>query len=460
MQLIANMTVIALPDISVSLNFSAETIMWVNLIYLMSFVSFSIPFAKIISQQGVKKFTKISLFLLLTSIVVSFLSIDLYTFLLSRLLQGLTSASLAISIYVIIVEEFTEHQLGTALGIVSSAGYIGMLLAPSFMGFIIYFADWRYAFLIFIPIVLILLYLLNKVKKEWSTEKKPIDIKGSIIYIVMMSLFTYGITELDNVGIIFIIISSILFAIFIKFEKKIEEPIIDFNLANNIRFVIGNYAAMVIYFTTTIAITVLSFHLQYILNFEEYTVSMILIISPIIMIGMSNVGGKLSNKFDPRLICAVAMTLLTIAMTIYFLMDDLSFEIILLGCAAQGIGNGLFSAPNNKYVLTIVNEEELADASSVLSSSKEFGKILSSGIFTLILSIFIGSQSLGPEHLDPLLIQSSNVMMFICVLITISATILLLYSYYNYELGINENVVKLFRSIMPERIWKKMKKNE
>lgn len=451
------MTVVALPDITISLNFTAKTIMWVNLIYLMSFIAFSIPFAKIISQYGVKKFTKMSLILLLLSILASFLSIHSYMFLLSRLLQGLTSASLAISIYVIIVEEFTEHELGTALGIVSSAGYVGMLLAPSFMGFVVYFTEWRYAFLIFIPIILILLFLLSNVKKEWTGEKKPIDIKGTLIYIVTMCLFTYGVTELDTpIGLILLIISIILLLIFIKIETKVEEPIFNLSLFKNRKYSIGNYAAMATYFTTTIATTVLSFHLQYILNFEEYTVSMVLIIAPIIMIGMSNIGGKLSNIYDPRLISTVAMTFLVAAMTIYCFLDCIPFEVILIGCVSQGIGNGLFSAPNNKYVLTIVDEEVLADASSVLSSSKEFGKILSSGIYTLILSFYIGDQQLGPDYLDPLLIQSSNLMMFICVLITVSATILLFYSYFNYEKGINENVVKIFKSIAPERVMKKM----
>lgn len=46
-QLIANMTVIALPDIAVELNFSAEALLWVNIIYLMSFVAFSLPLKRI-----------------------------------------------------------------------------------------------------------------------------------------------------------------------------------------------------------------------------------------------------------------------------------------------------------------------------------------------------------------------------------------------------------------------------
>lgn len=313
------------------------------------------------------------------------------------------------------------------------------------------------SFLILIPILLVLLYLLNNVSKEWVGEKKPIDNKGSFFYIVIMALFAYGLTELDKYGMIFLVISLIMLVILIKIEKKVEEPILNFNLINNTRYVIGNYAAMVTYFTTTIAITALSFHLQYILNFEEYIVSMILIISPIIMIGMSNIGGMLSNKFDPRLISATAMILLAISMTIYFFVDHIPFEIILVGCAFQGMGNGLFSAPNNKYTLTIVDEEDLADASSILSSSKEFGKILSAGIYTLILSIFFGNQTLGPENLDYLLVQSSNLMMFICMILSVSAVILLLYSFMKYEKGINKGTVEFFKSITPKRILEKNK---
>lgn len=54
-QLIANMTVIALPDIIIDLKFTAGNILWVNLIYLCALVAFCIPFAKIIARYGLKK---------------------------------------------------------------------------------------------------------------------------------------------------------------------------------------------------------------------------------------------------------------------------------------------------------------------------------------------------------------------------------------------------------------------
>ena len=457
MQFVANMTVVALPKISSNLNFSAETLLWVNLIYLMSFVAFSLPFAKIISQYGVKKCTKLSLYLLLISIILSVLSMNDIMFLISRLIQGFTSASLAISLYVMIVEEFEDSEIGSSLGIVASAGYVGMLIAPSFMGIVVSLANWKLGFLILIPIIAILLIMINKIDDEWTTEKRPVDKKGSLIYILIMIILTYGITELDESGAILIVISLVLMILFIKVERNVSEPIFNFKLAKNIKYLIGNYAALVTYFTTTIALTLLSLHLQYVLNIKELVVGLILIIPPIIMILIAGWAGKLSNSIDPRLISGIAMMFLCTSSVIFFFLDFIDFKIILIGCALQGIGNGLFSAPNNKYVLTLVEEKDLPNASSVLSTSKEFGKILSSGIFTLILSVFVGNQRLGPDKLDSLLVQSTNLMMFVCILVTFSATVLLFYSKFKYEHAPNEGTVNSFKRIAAEWVKKRMK---
>lgn len=446
-QLIANMTIVALPQILIDFNFSSDTIMWVNLIYLCALVAVCLPFAKIISQYGVKRCIVVSVIGLLISVAISVLSLNQFMLLFARLIQGFTSASLSISLYVMIAEGLPENEMGSALGIVGSAGYVGMLIAPSFMGFMISVANWRFAFLILIPILMLILFLLSKIETEWASEKVEIDNIGSLLYILGMALFTYGVTILDEFGSIPIIISFILFLLFLRYEKKHPNPIYNLKLLRNIKYVIGNYAAMVTYFTTTIAITALTFHLQYILDFEEYIIGLILIISPIIMIGMSGLAGRLSNKIDPRIISGIAMSFICISMVMFFFIDFLPFNIILVACALQGIGNGLFSAPNNKYVLTLVDEKDLPDASSLLSTSKEFGKILSGGIYTLILSIYIGNQALGPEHLDELLIVSTNLMMFINAILAFSAALLLFYSKYKYDHDMNSPISRILDSI-------------
>ena len=69
--------------------------------------------------------------------------------------------------------------------------------------------------LIFIPIILILFVLLRGVKKEWTTEKQKIDNLGSLIYVVTMALLAYGITILDEWGIVLVVASLILLILFV-----------------------------------------------------------------------------------------------------------------------------------------------------------------------------------------------------------------------------------------------------
>ena len=175
-------------------------------------------------------------------------------------------------------------------------------------------------------------------------------------------------------------------------------------------------------------------------------------VAPIIMISMSNIAGMLTNKFDPRTLSGIGTSILFCSMLLFAFMDNLPFYMILLACVLQGTGVGLFVAPNNKYVLTLVDKKDLADATSFLSTSKEFGKILCTGIYSLILSIFIGSQSLGPDHLDGLLIQSTNYMIIICALLTLSSAILLFYSRFKQGYTGNKDVIDFFKSLTPDWI--------
>ena len=143
---------------------------------------------------------------LLISVILSVIAFDQKIFLMSRLIQGFTSAILSTSIYMMIVNEFDGVQVGSALGIVGSAGYVGMLFAPSFMGFMMYLLDWKSAFLILVPIVIFEIFILRRIKTDWFGEKRPIDNNGSILYVVSMILFTYGIATLDDYGLIYLLL--------------------------------------------------------------------------------------------------------------------------------------------------------------------------------------------------------------------------------------------------------------
>ena len=120
-QLIANMTVVALPNMLIDLNLTADSIIWVNLIYLAVFVAFALPFTNFISQIGVKKSISLSIIILLISIIITVFSINDYMLFLSRFIQGISTAALSISLYIMLVEGLSDEDLGVGLGIVSAS---------------------------------------------------------------------------------------------------------------------------------------------------------------------------------------------------------------------------------------------------------------------------------------------------------------------------------------------------
>lgn len=200
------------------------------------------------------------------------------------------------------------------------------------MGFTMFFTIWRTAFLIFIPIILILFFILRGVKKEWTTEKQKIDNLGSLIYVVTMGLLAYGITILDEWGIVLVIASIFLLILFVKVEKRAKHPIYNLKLLKDVRYVIGNYAAMAAYFTTTITFNAITFYLLYVEDYSEYFIGLILLIAPIIMVGLSGFSGRLTKRVDPRIISGVAMAFIFTSMILYAFMDHFELEYLIFAC--------------------------------------------------------------------------------------------------------------------------------
>ena len=423
----ANFITVLLPDISVDLDVPVDTLNWITLIFLIAIIAITIPASKNIKRFDLKKSIRILIFLLILGLVLSAITPNMEVFLFSRLIQGASIALIPTIDLVIIVLAMPEEDVGKALGIIGSAGYVGMTIAPSVTGFVSNFVSWRYAFLIIVPLLVFLFFLIRYIKVDnWVVEKNPIDFVGSIMYIFMTILFVLGISSFRMNNIFYLIGFFILLIIFIFYEKRIKNPIYNLDLLKNYEYLIGNFASMVNYFVAFITVYTLSFYLQLVLKLNNLDVGLLLFITPVIMIFGAPIAGKLSDKHDPTIISALAMILIAMALAIFTSITSLPFYMIIVAFVLQGIGQGLFSSPNNKNVLTSVSDKDLDDASALLTTIKEVGKMLSLSMFNLICIIFVGYDEIQEDILG--LCQSMRLIMFISLVLVIICVLLLLIS--------------------------------
>ena len=417
-QFIANMVTVALPTIESDLHLTVEMLNAINLVFLITSVSLMLPLGKYVSRYGIGKYLKYSIVLMSVGLLLSAFSTDIVTLLTSRIIQGVATAVINGAMYVIVAIQLPSDKLGYALGIMGSCGYVGLCLSNTVSGIVVYYLSWRAVFLILIPVYIITLLILIKLNKEWHTDEvNETDNVGSIIYALFMGLFLYGIVRLDNNNIFILILSIIVLFIFLKVEKNKEYPVYNLKLLKNFKYVLGNYSAFVMYFMTFIASYILNLYLQNALGYDARLAGLFLLATPLAVV----------LEMDERTISAIALIFILVNVIMLFFMDCVPVYVLLIACVLQGIGHGLFSSPNNRFVLTIVDQKDLSDASTVLSTSKDVGKSISLSLFSIICGFILGNSNAIKGNI-PSFITSSKVMLAIVIFLGISSIILLILS--------------------------------
>ena len=423
--MVLNCMHVMLPNMSLELGISIELLNWLTLVFLMTLLAFSIPISKYLGYGGVKKYMKIATYGLIIGLGIFALSSNIEFLLISRFIQGLNIAILNICVYMIIILGISENKVGQALGIVSSAGYVGMLISPTISGLITQFFGWRLVFIVLIIIFIFQLILIHFIKGEWKTDKKPIDNIGSLIFMIFICFLVYGLSSLND-GLIYLIIGVIIFIGFIWIEKNKKYPVFNLSLLKNKSYVIGNYAAMICHVISFSVNYILTIYLQVVNGLDSGIAGLVMMTTPIIMVIISPYAGMLADKRDSRLLSAFGMGFMTLGMIIFVFLEYIPFYMIFVALIFRGLGHGIFSSPNGKFVLTDISTDDLPEASALLTSVKEFGRILSLAIFTTICFVYMGNNSLY-ENISGFT-QSTHSMMFITVIFGISSVVLLLIS--------------------------------
>lgn len=222
-----------------------------------------------------------------------------------------------------------------------------------------------------------------------------------MIYSITLLLITYGFSQLSTMrGVWFILPGIFGFIVFIKWEAKIENPVLDINLfRNNRAFAFSNLAALINYSATFASIFLLSLYLQYIKGLTAENAGLIMLSQPIVQAFLSPFAGRLSDKIEPRIVASIGMALIAVGLFFFiFLNEQTTLVFIVLNFILFGIGFALFSSPNTNAVMSSVENRFYGVASGTLGTMRTIGMVLSMGITILIFSIYIGKVQITPEY--------------------------------------------------------------
>lgn len=415
---------IALPAISKDFSLGAVAMSWVSMAFLLSSAVFLVPFGKLADIWGRKRvFFLGNVIIVLTSLLCA-LSVSGSMIILFRAVQGIGSAMVFGTGVAIITSVYPPNERGKAIGISVTAVYIGLSLAPFLGGILTQYLGWQSIFYATIPFELLVLWIIWRyVKEEWADAKgEKFDWTGSVIYLLSMSAFMFGFSKLPNTSAI--ILSAAGFLGLVGFgvtELKVKAPVFNVRLfASNRLFAFSNLAALINYATTYAITFLLSLYLQYILDLSPRDAGMILITQPVLMAIVASISGRLSDKYDPRILASSGMSVIVGGLIMLaFLKPDSPITYLVVILAIVGFGFGMFSSPNTNAIMGSVGRKYLGVASATVGTMRLTGQMISMGIATLILHVFIGNSPISVQNASNFMHSMRTTFLVFVVLCTI-----------------------------------------
>lgn len=331
-----------------------------------------------------------------------------------RMLQGVGAGFLFSNSAAIITDAFRSNERGMAMGINQIAGIGGSLLGL-ILGGVLSAINWRFVFLVSVPIGLfgsVWAYL--KLKEQSAPDKtQKIDWLGNATFAIGLTALllgiTYGIMPYGSSnmgwaspGVIAAIVGGIVLLVaFVFIERHVKMPMFNLELFKIRSFAYGNISL----FLSSVARGGLQFMLIIWLqgiwlplhgfSFESTPLWAGIYMLPM-MLGffiMGPLSGKLSDKYGARFFSTGGMVLSVIG---FLLLNTLQVNFAYPGFAAilvlLGLGMGMFAAPNTTAIMNSVPASQRGVTSGMRSTLQNTGTSLSMSLYFAILILGLSAK--------------------------------------------------------------------
>ena len=335
-----------------------------------------------------------------------------------RIIQGIGGALLMANSTAILTDAFPSNQRGLALGINTIAGIGG-----SFIGLLVggLLADlhWRLVFWVSVPFGIIgTVWAYLALKDLGKRIPQKLDWLGNITFaaglILLLVGITYGIQPYGShvMGwtspkvLSYIIGGLVLLAGFVLVERRVKNPMFNLQLFRIRAFAAGNIASLLSAIGRGGLQFMLIIWLQGIwLPLHGYSFEQTPLWAGIFMLPLTvgflvagPLSGYLSDHFGARPFATGGMVLGAISFGLLMLLPaDFSYWGFAFFIFLNGVGSGLFAAPNSSGIMNSVPAGERGQASGMRSTTMNAGMVLSIGVFFSL--IILGLANTLPQTL-------------------------------------------------------------
>lgn len=387
-------TNVAIPTLATEFNAGTTTIEWVITGYLLSLALFIPASGWLGDRFGTKRVFVTALSIFVAGSVLAGLAWDVESLIVFRVIQGIGGGMLTPVGMAIMFRAFPPTERAAASAILAIPITVAPALGPLLGGYLVEYQDWRWIFLINLPIGAVALaaavFLLREDKQETAGK---LDVLGFVLSGAGIVTFVYALAEAglhgfgDTRVLVFGGVGLLLLGLFVVQELRTAEPMIDVRLlgdrlfgAANVVQVVGNAGMMGTFF-------LLPIFLQTQKGISPFDVGLITVPLAVGVAMMAQPAAKLYPKVGPRRMMILGFTgNLLMTLHLAFVDYDTSNWLIAGNMFLRGLSFGMLIIPMQAATFATISPEATGRASSIFNVGRQVAASLGVAVLATALT--------------------------------------------------------------------------
>jgi len=378
---------IALPAIATSLHVTPASAVQIVTAYQLGLVMMLLPAAALGESLGFRRVFSAGAALFTIASFACSLSPSLNWLVAARFVQGVGGAGIMALGIALLRFVVPSHRLGAAIGWNALTVALSSAAGPTLGATLLSFASWPWLFAINLPIGACLLVSARALPRVEGTGH-PLDLIGAAAAACMCALFVIGAESAPSYPLpagILLLGALVLATVLIRRESRRVRPLIPVDLLRRLSFRVSVIASALCFVGQTAALLALPFYLQHTVGLSPLTTALYLLPWPLTVAITGPLAGKLADRADTALLCAVGGVFLAAGLAAAALAMLQGHPLTVGLCTTLcGIGFSLFNVSNNRNMFLSVPRNRSGAAGGLQGIARLTGQTLGAVMMTVL----------------------------------------------------------------------------
>ncbi len=393
-QLDASIVTVAIPTLQRDLGASLGAVEWVALSYLLVLVATVAAVGRFADMAGRKLLYTYGFVVFAAASLACGLAPNIWALIGFRVLQALGAAMLQANSVALIATSVPRAVLGRGIGVQGAAQALGLALGPTVGGLLIGLGGWRLIFLVNVPVGII------GVVSAWfflprSRQLAPrtaFDWLGLAVFVPAVAALLAALSLGRDIGfgapVILALFGVAVVALvgFVVRQRRTPDPMVDLSLFRSVPFSAGIASGFLSYAVLFGVLFVVPFLLERGFGLSTGTAGLVLSVLPAALGLTAPFAGRLADRFGARPLTVTGM-LVTAAALGAATMLHTAMWMIVVALVVIGVGQGLFTSPNNAAIMASAPRQQAGSAGGLLNMTRGIGTAMGVALAGLTLGV-------------------------------------------------------------------------